>query len=164
MSKRTFDVTLAVTALLTALLAGAYFGFLTGVMPGLHHVDDRVFVATFNSINKHIQNPVFVLTFLGAPLLSLWLAWQARGEDDVALKRWVLAGVALDVLGLLISFAFNIPLNDQLEMHLQPAVQPGRAQFQHLVAQVAPPALGERALGLDVGAVLLELLDERLDA
>ena len=117
MSKRTFDVTLAVTALLTALLAGAYFGFLTGVMPGLHHVDDRVFVATFNSINKHIQNPVFVLTFLGAPLLSLWLAWQARGEDDVALKRWVLAGVALDVLGLIISFAFNIPLNDKLEKH-----------------------------------------------
>src|SRR5919204_5570493 len=117
MSKRTFDVTLAVTALLTALLAGAYFGFLTGVMPGLHHVDDRVFVATFNSINKHIQNPVFVLTFLGAPLLSLWLAWQARDEDDVVLKRWVLAGVALDVLGLLISFAFNIPLNDKLEKH-----------------------------------------------
>lgn len=117
MPERTLDVTLAVTALLTALLAGAYYAFATGVMTGLHHVDDHVFVAAFNSMNKHIQNPVFMLTFLGAPLLSLWLAWQARGEENVALKRWLLAGVALNVLSLLISFAFNIPLNDKLEKH-----------------------------------------------
>jgi len=37
-------------------------------------------------------------------------------------------------------------------------------QREHLVAQVAPAALGQRALGLDVGAVLVELFDELVDA
>jgi hypothetical protein len=47
---------------------------------------------------------------------------------------------------------------------LEPAAQPGGGEREHLVAQVAPAALGERALGLDVRAVLVEPGDELLDA
>jgi uncharacterized membrane protein len=116
-NKRTLDITLVVTTLLTALLAGTYFGFATGVMPALHHVDDHVFVATQLAINKHIQNPLFILVFLGGPLLSLVLGWTERGEQNTELKRWLLVAVALSVIGLVISFAANIPLNDKFDKH-----------------------------------------------
>src|SRR5690349_12155676 len=48
------------------------------------------------------------------------------------------------------------------ERLLQPAAQAERAQGEHLVAQVAAAALGERSLGLDVRTVLVEMLDELL--
>src|SRR5437763_661969 len=50
-----------------------------------------------------------------------------------------------------------------LERLLELTAHPERRDREHLVHQVAPPALDQRALGLDVRAVLVELLGELLD-
>src|SRR6478752_9584225 len=50
------------------------------------------------------------------------------------------------------------------ERLLQAPAQAERAEREDLAAQVAPPALAQGALGLDERAVLVELLDQLLDA
>ena len=61
---------LLVAALVAGLQAGTYFTWATGVMPGLAKVDDRTFVHAMQQMNIAIVNPVFIATFLGAPLLA----------------------------------------------------------------------------------------------
>jgi 3-dehydroquinate dehydratase len=48
---------LGAAALTTGLNAGVYFGWATGVMPGLANASDHTFVETMNEINGVIVNP-----------------------------------------------------------------------------------------------------------
>ena len=52
------------------LQAGTYYTWACGVMPGLARTDDHTFVSSMNHINVAIVNPVFMLSFLGAPALA----------------------------------------------------------------------------------------------
>jgi uncharacterized membrane protein len=102
---------LLVAALVAGLQAGTYFTWATGVMPGLAMVDDRTFVDAVQQMNIAIVNPVFIATFLGAPLLAAAAAVVAGPQA----RPWAIAATALAVGTLVISFAGNIPLNDALE-------------------------------------------------
>ncbi len=53
------------------LLAGVFFGFSSGVVPGLRRVDDRSFVTVVRAVNLSIVNGLFLLVFLGAPILTM---------------------------------------------------------------------------------------------
>jgi uncharacterized membrane protein len=108
---RSYDITLGLATVCTGLLAGLYYAFAVAVIPGLANADDRTFVTAMVEINKAIVNPVFMLSFLGAPLLSLVVAWVGRRKLD----RWLIAAVALNVVAFLITAAINVPLNDDLE-------------------------------------------------
>jgi uncharacterized membrane protein len=103
--------TLLVAALVAGLQAGTYFTWSTGVMPGLARVDDRTFVSAVQQMNIAIVNPVFIATFLGAPVLAGAAALVTQGSA----RRWAIAATVLAVGTLVISFAGNIPLNDALE-------------------------------------------------
>src|SRR4051812_43009671 len=63
------SVLLAATVV-AGLQAGTYFTWSTGVMPGLAKVDDRTFISAMQQMNVAIVNPLFIATFLGAPLLA----------------------------------------------------------------------------------------------
>jgi uncharacterized membrane protein len=92
---------------LSGLLAGVYFAYAVSVMPALRSMEDHTFVTVMNRINVVIVNPVFLLAFLGAPVLALVvLAWDRDG--------WAIAAAVLAVLTLVITFAANVPLNDAL--------------------------------------------------
>ncbi|MFE0256968.1 DUF1772 domain-containing protein [Streptomyces sp. NPDC059010] len=93
------------------LIAGAFYVFACAVMPGLARSDDRVYVEVMRDINDVIQNPVFLLSFLGALVLTAVSAWQLRGEPY---RRWVWAATAAYALAFVVTVAFNIPLNDGL--------------------------------------------------
>jgi uncharacterized membrane protein len=80
-------------------------------MPGLARVDDRTFVSAVQQMNLAIVNPIFIATFLGAPLL----AGAAAVVADPRARPWAVAATVLAVGTLVISFAGNIPLNDALE-------------------------------------------------
>src|SRR4051812_9813929 len=60
---------LVVAAVVAGLQAGTFFTWSTGVMPGLARVDDRTFIDAMQQMNVAIVNPVFIATFLGAPVL-----------------------------------------------------------------------------------------------
>ncbi|MFE0676652.1 DUF1772 domain-containing protein [Streptomyces sp. NPDC058867] len=105
---RTAVLTAATTT--TGLLAGSFYVFACAVMPGLARSGDAVYVAVMRDINEVIQNPVFLTSFLGAPLLTGLAVWRARGE-----RRGLLwSALTANVLALLVTVTVNVPLNDRL--------------------------------------------------
>ncbi|MET7735062.1 anthrone oxygenase family protein [Streptomyces sp. NPDC005402] len=110
-SSRSSRLVLGAATVATGLIAGAFYVFACAVMPALARSDDRVYVEVMRDINEVIQNPVFFLSFLGAPALTAVAAWQARGRDD---RRWVWAALATSALAFLVTVVFNVPLNDGL--------------------------------------------------
>ena len=102
------EVVLRAAQVTSGLLAGLYFAYAVSVMPALKRMPDQVFVDVMNTINVVIVNPVFLLlAFLGAPVTAVaYLFW---GQPGCAI-----VGAVLGVVTLLISFAFNIPLNNAL--------------------------------------------------
>src|SRR3954449_9662984 len=80
-------------AVVAALQAGTYFTWSTGVMPGLARVDDRTFVDAVQQMNIAIVNPVFITTFLGAPVLAGAAALVTHGSA----RRWAIAATVLAV-------------------------------------------------------------------
>lgn len=93
------------------LIAGVFYIFACAVMPSLARSDDRVFIEVMRNVNDVIQNPVFFLSFLGAPALTAVSARQSRKSPY---RWWVFAALAAYTLVFLITVAVNIPLNNRL--------------------------------------------------
>jgi uncharacterized membrane protein len=104
---------LLLAAIASGLQAGLYYGFAVGVMPGLARGDARTFVAAMQQINVAIVNPWFLLTFLGAPALAGLAAALHLGRGPVL--GWAIAGFVLALATVVITAAFNIPLNNALD-------------------------------------------------
>lgn len=92
------------------LQAGTYYAWASGVMPGLARVDDKTFVSTMTNVNVAIVNPVFMLTFLGAPALAAMAVATTSGSA----RGWAIAGLVLAIGTLVVTGAGNVPLNDAL--------------------------------------------------
>lgn len=101
---------LGAAAVTTGLNAGVYFGWATGVMPGLGNASDPTFVETMNEINDVIVNPVFMSVLVGAPVLTGIAAFTEKG----AMRPWLLAALGTNVATFLITMGANVPLNDAL--------------------------------------------------
>jgi uncharacterized membrane protein len=102
---------LLTASLACGLQAGTYYTWASGVMPGLARVDDRTFVHAVQQMNIAIVNPVFMLSFLGAPLLAA----AAIAATDGPSRTWAIAGAACALATVVITFAGNIPLNDAID-------------------------------------------------
>ena len=57
------------STLSSGLTAGLFFGWAVSVIPGTTKVSDRNYVATMQSINVAIINPIFMLSFLGTAVV-----------------------------------------------------------------------------------------------
>ncbi|MFF7351897.1 DUF1772 domain-containing protein [Streptomyces filipinensis] len=136
----------------TGLSAGVFYIFACAVMPALARSDDRTYVEVMRNIDSVIQNPVFFLSFMGAPLLTGWSAWQLRRTPCA---RWVRAALLSYALVFLVTMAFNIPLNNALAANGAPSAL--RAHFEGpWVAWNVVRALGSTlALGLLARALTL---------
>ncbi|MFI9385861.1 DUF1772 domain-containing protein [Kutzneria sp. NPDC052558] len=119
------QVVLVLATVATGLGAGLFYAFSCAVMPALRHSDDAVRVQTMQRINTSIQNPVFALSFAGAPLLTA----VSLVADAVAGNWPRVLGEALGLLlfgsALVITFRVNIPLN--LALDRADAADPGSA-------------------------------------
>ena len=135
--------------ILTGLLAGLYYGFTCAVMPGLAGVDDRTFVTVMNKINDAILNTVFMLSFLGAPLLSLLAPLVLRRGSRRGALRWVVVALVANAVGFALTVAVNVPLNDAL------AGGGSRAAFEHswVIWNAVRAAVSTVAFGALVGAL-----------
>jgi uncharacterized membrane protein len=101
---------LLLATVLAGLQAGTYYTWATGVMPGLARVDDHGFVSTMQHVNVAIVNPLFMLSFVGAPLVAAVAVFTSGS----AARPWVVAALALTVATVLVTAAGNVPLNDAL--------------------------------------------------
>ncbi|MFH5209364.1 DUF1772 domain-containing protein [Antrihabitans spumae] len=108
-------LTLIVATLTSGLLAGVYYAYATSVMPALNQADPRAAVDVMQRINAVIVNPMFMLTFLGAPLVTVGAVALLLGKDSRAVLVWVAVAAGLNVVATIVTFSLNIPLNDQLD-------------------------------------------------
>jgi uncharacterized membrane protein len=107
---------------MAAGMAGTFFGFSTGVMPGLNAAKPASAIDAMQSINQKIQNPVFVAMFLLVPVLAVaaGVLLLTLDQKSAAVLFFVAAGVY--VAGALVpSFAVNIPMNNDLDRVAIPA-------------------------------------------
>jgi uncharacterized membrane protein len=155
-----FTKLLTLTGLLgTALMGGLFFAFGTAVMGSLQRMPAGQGAAAMNLINVRIQNPLFLLIFMGTALVCVALGIIAFVKDTPG-KWWLVAGAALYLVGVIVlSFAVNIPLNDKLAT-FDPDSAAGATQWANYLAKWNPAnnlrtlacALGVIAFGLALAA------------
>ncbi|WP_410566692.1 DUF1772 domain-containing protein [Amycolatopsis sp. cmx-4-61] len=103
-------VVLVAAVVAAGLVAGLFYAYACSVLPGLARGDDRTFVEGMRGINVAIVNPVFLSTFLGAPLLAGVAVFVSPGP-----RAWVLAGFGCLVAMVVITGVVNVPLNNALD-------------------------------------------------
>jgi len=96
------------------LAAGLFYTFSISVMPGLAQTADRSFVEAMQRINVAILNGWFALAFGGALVCTVLATLLQLGADDRAVLVWAAAALVLYATVLVITFAVNVPLNNQL--------------------------------------------------
>jgi uncharacterized membrane protein len=95
------------------LVAGVFALFAHTIMPGLRATDDRTFVTAFQSIDRAIINPWFMLTaFVGALLFTV--AAVALNLGRAALP-WIAVALGLYLIAFVVTIAVNVPLNDAIK-------------------------------------------------
>lgn len=111
-----------VAATITAgLMAGLFAAFSYAIMPGLAKASDAAFVDGMQRINVAILNGWFGVCFGGALVFSVLAAVLHLGGDRRSVLPWVVAGAALYLVVLVVTFAVNVPLNDRLDAAGDPA-------------------------------------------
>lgn len=121
----------------SALIGGVCFCFGTAIMSALQRMPAGQGATAMNLINVRIQNPLFLLIFLGTALVCVALVIVAFVQDTPG-KWWVVAGSALYVVGVMVvSFAVNLPLNDHLAT-IDPNTAAGAAEWKNYLAKWNP--------------------------
>lgn len=113
--KTLFDLTLPLGIIGCGLMAGIFFTFSNFAIRALNQAKSANAVSVMQAINVTIVNPLFLLIFLGTPLASGILIIAALASWQTHQSGLVVAGGLAYLLGcLLVTVAFNIPLNNQL--------------------------------------------------
>src|SRR5688572_8201303 len=99
----------------TGLMAGVFGLFSHTIMRGLDETDDRTFVAAFQSIDRAIINPLFMLAFFGALVFSGAAAVLYLREDNRPALPWVTVAFALYLVVVVITMSIHLPLNDSIK-------------------------------------------------
>lgn len=135
--------------LLTGLLAGLFFGFQCSIINGLGALGNKEYLLSFQSINRVILNPVFLLSFMGPVIvlpITCYVNYKIGGND---LFPYLLASTIIYLVAVFgITMACNVPLNNMLDgFNIQSAtdtqLQEMRLQFEvdwnkwHLVRTIA---------------------------
>ncbi|MFI0481230.1 DUF1772 domain-containing protein [Actinomadura sp. 9N215] len=109
-------VSVTLSIIMAAGMAGTFFGFSTGVMPGLNAAKPSSAIDAMQGINQKIQNPLFIAMFLLVPVLAVaaGVLLLTLDQKSAAILFFVAAGVYF-VGALVPSFAVNIPLNNDLD-------------------------------------------------
>ena len=108
------NMILVLAGTLTALVTGLYFGFSVSVNGGLHRLNDFEYVKAVQSINTVIQNPFFIVSFIG-PVLLLPLATFLQKDANSMQFALLLASSVLYTSGSFgLTMLGNVPLNQRL--------------------------------------------------
>lgn len=116
---------LGVATVLAGLFAGFFLTYSASVQLGLARVDDLTYVRTFQAINATIRNPAFAVMFFGCvPSIAVAAALHRRTDRRTAFT--LAAGAVLCTAVVVITFSFNVPLNDELATWVEPTADQAR--------------------------------------
>lgn len=101
---------------LAGLFAGFFLTYAMSVTVGLARVSDVAYVETFQAINATIRNAAFAVVFFGAAPAGVVATLLHRRQ-----RSWRLfaLGTALAIITMVITFAFSVPLNNELAQYVQ---------------------------------------------
>ncbi|MDX3540721.1 DUF1772 domain-containing protein [Streptomyces sp. MB09-01] len=103
------------STVLVGLMAGLFFAFDVSVMPGLAAGDERTYVTAMRAFNAAIDgNPLFGMAFVLALLLAAGSAVVEYRTGRRPTALWAGLATAAYLVVLVITFAVNIPLNNEL--------------------------------------------------
>lgn len=106
-------IVLGVATVAMGLIAGLFFDWTVAVMPALAQADDRTFIVVLQeTTTTMVSSPLFVLTFIGAFVITGLAAVLLRLSGARAASRWVLSALVLYGVAVLITMGVHMPLND----------------------------------------------------
>jgi uncharacterized membrane protein len=122
------------TALACGLMGGLFFIFSNTVMAALARLQPAEGIAAMQSINRVIQNPLFLGIFLATPaacvlviMASVW-GWSEPGA------AWLIAGALIYIAGtFLVTMLANVPMNNALDALHPAAAEAGAVWSRYLV-------------------------------
>jgi uncharacterized membrane protein len=102
---------------LTGVMAGLFYAFSVSVMPGLDVIRAEHAIRAMQSINRNIQNPVFLVSFLFAPIAAAVTGVLLLFLDQTTAAIIFFLAAAIYVLGVLApTFVMNVPMNEALDV------------------------------------------------
>lgn len=100
----------------TGLVAGLFYGYDCSIINSFRSLGDEVYLRSFQSINRGIQNGYFFASFMGTLLLLPIAAWYSRQPQNGATFYLFIAATLLYFIGVFgITIFGNVPLNDALD-------------------------------------------------
>lgn len=109
------DIALLVALVASGLMAGLWFAWVVSVIPGHRRVDDHTYVSSMQNNNVAIINPLFMVTFMGTPVILIAAAIVAFQNGQSKRGWWLVVSAATYVVGVLgVTIGRNVPLNDRL--------------------------------------------------
>lgn len=99
----------------SGLVTGLLFAFSNFVMSALADLPSDKGMFAMQSINEKIINPIFMLLFLGTPVLCLLMVVIFGQKISEPGSLFLLVGALAYLIGPFgITMLFNVPLNNQL--------------------------------------------------
>ena len=118
----------------SGLMAGLFFAFSTAVMPALRRVRPAQGAEAMQQVNRVIQNPLFLVVFLGTGVACLLLVVGAplSGRPGAV---WIVVGALLYLVGCIgLTAAVNVPMNNRLDA-ANPVTDQGVAIWAHYLSR-----------------------------
>lgn len=104
------------SVILTGLSAGLFTAWSISVIPGTLKVDDNVYLAAMQSINRAILNPTFFVIFFGSIVfLSIGSIYEFHANKTTFILL-LIASIAYMVGTVGITGLGNVPLNNELDV------------------------------------------------
>lgn len=105
----------AAAAISSATVGGVFYAFSTFVMRGLDRIDPVEAITAMRGINAEAQaNAPFLVLFCGSALLAAGVGVLAVVRIGQPGGGYLLVGAILGVLAMVVTVAFNVPLNNRL--------------------------------------------------
>ena len=98
---------------LSALIFGFFYAWTCSTMWGLDAADPRIAVAAMQAMNASVRNAVFAPAFFGTAPALLAVAILARNQRPAALL-FLAAAITYGILGMGLTMALNVPMNQAL--------------------------------------------------
>ena len=127
----TFPLILLAATLLCGLVAGFLFAYAVVVMPGLRTLTPAEYLRGFQVMDKVIQDnsPPFVLVWAGSVLAILVAAGFGFARLEGLELGLLLGAAGIYLFGVqLPTFAFNLPLNNELKSLVVGDMEPSRQE------------------------------------
>ncbi|WP_370674183.1 DUF1772 domain-containing protein [Pleomorphomonas sp. PLEO] len=108
------NLLLFTAALGAAIMGGIFFAFSNFVMPAVAQQPATSGIATIQTINVTVQNPVFLAIFLGTALISIVLVIAVLGIGHPR-PFLMIVGAIFYIIGTFgVTVALNVPMNEVL--------------------------------------------------